>query len=350
MKKISLLFSAALCSFQAIAQSITVSETSPIYTQNFDSLAASGEQNVFMPYGWYFHEVGNTDYADGFYGTDLSLGVNPNIYSLGDDTTLASYITNPNPSDRALGLQVHNVFYPAPRIGAKIVNADPVKAIGGLILSYRGETWNQYQATQVDTLKFYYSVDADSLADPNATWMSFPALDYVMEAEYNVLDGYFYNYAGNTIFSSGRNNVMVNGTLPFSTINVAPGESFYISWVPSNEVGTYSSIGGVDDLNMTALFGPVNVGSVAGGRQEFGIETFPVPAADVLNVRTSYGRGEISYTITNSVGRNVKQGSFHAGGINSLHQLVVSDLPAGIYLARFINAEQKSIIINFVKQ
>lgn len=350
MKKIYIALSVLIGTFSAQAQSINLSETNASYNQNFDSLAISGSMNTFMPHGWYYKEVGNTTYADGYYGTDLFGGINPNIFSLGDDAANApSYLSSPNPADRALGLQIHKVFFPNPRIGAKITNADLAKAIGGFQLNYRGETWNQYAPTQVDTLKFYYSLDADSLSDPAATWINIPSLDYTMIAAYNALDGYFYNYAGNMGFPEGYNYKAVVGSAPFNTISVNPGESFYISWKPTCDVGTYSTIGGIDDVNFTALFGPVSVGDVNHANRDFNVSIYPNPVVNTINVTTAFGKGEVNYTILNTLGHVLKSGSYLSNSNNDFTSIDASHLPTGVYMIKFQSGDNEQIIKNFVK-
>jgi hypothetical protein len=350
MKRISTLFLLLVCcSGLSYAQSIEVSATNMMYSQDFDSLAKNGSMNDELPNGWDYIEIGNTLYADGYYGTDLYNGVDPNIYSLGDDPLNAPpYVANPDASDRAFGLQKHTVFFPSPRIGAKITNKDATLAITGFDMTYTGETWNQYSLTQIDTLKFYYSTDADSLGDQAATWIGVSGLDYTLLAEYDTINAYFLNYAGNL---PGNQKIISLNFL--NGFNVAPDHDLYISWDPTCDVGTYTNIGGVDDLIMTFHFGPsdttgVGVGHVAS--ETFKAETYPNPASDVLNLRITNARSELSWQIANSAGTRMKSGVCRKGK-SYTEQIDVSNLAAGIYIIHLMTADNRvNSVLHFMKQ
>jgi hypothetical protein len=219
-----LLLFAAIAGGSARAD-ILLSNFSPAYTQNFNTLASTGTSTI-VPFGWRFTEIGgNTTYAAGNGSANQA-----NTYSFG---------TTGSP-DRAFGEITSGGLTSI--IGARFTN-DGTASISFLTVTYTGEQWRVGGNNSAgDKLDFQISTDATSLT--TGTWFDVNVLDFVGPV-------------------SSPNNSAINGNLAANRVNlasgkfalpssVAPGASFWIRWtssdVPSQDHGL-----AVDDFSIQAV-------------------------------------------------------------------------------------------------
>ena len=232
MKK-TLLALILLSSFQIFAQ-VLITDPAEIYTQNFNLLSPVTLENSHetLPLGWECTEYGtnaNDEYraAEGeFAGGDL--------YSFGDALGADS-------TERALGSigtgSLHNIHY-----GASFVNTSD-ETINAVTLSYSGELWrvgNAERATGPDTLHFFYSVNADSIDNPEFTALT--DLNFISPATPG----------------DPRNQIMVDGNAEENTViieytfdvTIAPNDTLWLKWFDVNS-SSFDDALGIDDLSMT---------------------------------------------------------------------------------------------------
>ena len=195
--------------------------TGAYYDQNFYSLPSSGTASSSqLPQGWDFAEqVGSLLMADDG-GSPLG-----GVYSYGPDGS----------NDRAFGelFGVNN----HPILGAEFVNATDHNIVD-VTIDYVGEQWRAGGGQ--DQLDFQYSLDATSLT--SGTWHDFNALDFVAPHATGGPSALNGNDPGNE-------TVLVSDL----ELNIAPGASFYIRWVPSDTSGTGNGLA-IDNFTLHATF------------------------------------------------------------------------------------------------
>jgi hypothetical protein len=126
------------------AGTISLAALDVAYSQDFDTLAASGTSST-VPLGWEFSEAGtnaNTTYTAGTGSANTG-----DTYSFG---ALSA-------ADRALGGLLSGSL--SPTVGASFTN-DTGSAIGSAAVSYNGEQWRLGALGRVDRLDFQYSTNA----------------------------------------------------------------------------------------------------------------------------------------------------------------------------------------------
>jgi hypothetical protein len=208
----------------AAANELQLAAVGTAVTQNFDSLASTGDSSL-MPLGWFFVEtgsLGNTTYAPGTGSSNFG-----NTYSFGADGS----------TERALGgLQSGSLV---PVFGAKIRNTTG-STLTDLSISYVGERWRLGATGREDRLDFEYSTDATSLSD--GTWTPVPSLNFTAPISTGTL--------GALNGNDTANRVAVNGTV--QNLSLANGAVLWIRWVDSNPSGADDGLG-IDDFSVTGV-------------------------------------------------------------------------------------------------
>jgi hypothetical protein len=206
----------------AAANELQLAAVGTAVTQNFDSLASTGNSSL-MPLGWFFVETGssgNTTYAPGTGSSNSG-----NTYSFGAEAS----------TERALGgLQSGSVM---PVIGAKIRNTTGA-TLTDLAISYVGEQWRLGASGRPDRLDFEFSTNATSLSD--GTWTPVPSLNFtapISTGTVGALNG-----------NDAANRVAVNGTV--QNLSLANGAALWIRWVDFNASGADDGLG-IDDFSVT---------------------------------------------------------------------------------------------------
>lgn len=202
---------------------------SPAYSQNFDTLIASGSA-AFVDdgtiAGWYSART----------GTGATIVANDGSSNAG---ALYSYGTGTN-AERALGTlgsgnaAVGNLLY-----GVRLVNnsADVVTALS---VSYAGEQWRN-SAAVVQTVDFTYQIGAAGLN--SGAWTDVNALDFTSP----VTGGTAGALNGNTV----TNRATISGTI--SGLSLAPGQEIWLRWADIDHSGADHGLA-IDDLSVTPTF------------------------------------------------------------------------------------------------
>jgi len=108
-------------------------------------------------------------------------------------------------------------------------------------IQYTGEQWRRGANNSVDTLRFEYSLNASSIIDATASWVSVNALDF---ASPNV---------GNTA-AALNGNLLANRAALGATItglNITNGGDFYIRYIDSDITGGNDHGLAVDNFQIT---------------------------------------------------------------------------------------------------
>ncbi len=239
--KLSSIFSIAIVLAACTVASADILLTNvTVYTQNFNTMSAltNGSTSTLMPADWSFIESGggaNTTYATSDGGTTTG-----NTFSLG--TNLAT--------DRALGqIDITGVSAVSTIFGAEFQNAGPQNMTKIKSITYTGEQWRNGTATAADRLDFQYSLDATSLT--TGFWNDLNTLDFtspVFAGGAAALDG---NLAANQTFKSLPKTAFASP--------VAPGGTFWIRWVSSDQgTGTDDALG-IDNFSIQAIPEPSSI-------------------------------------------------------------------------------------------
>lgn len=289
------------------------------YSQNFDSLAASGTHNWtnnFTLPGWYAAK-GATNAVT--YVANAGTGSIGSLYSFGTNGVNTA-------GDRALGsVATSGLDY---AYGVRFTN-DTTFAQTNITISYAGEEWRAANGSGAVTnvLTFSYQLANAPLTDADAvnskTWTTFNALNFnspvVNTNSSLVLDG---NAATNRQIFDG---VVLRGAV------VQPGQEIFLRWRDTDDNGSDAGMA-VDDLTVsfqatspstnapTILTRPQNEAAGEGGFAIFSVtaDGNPMPAFQwqldgtnligansstlALNNLTTHQAGNYSVTITNVAG------------------------------------------------
>jgi len=231
---LSLFLCQFLVSYSLLAQ-VNLTNASPAYSQDFNTLATSGTTNPWMDNsvltGWYARHTNIVNYCagDGFSNTGA-------LYSFGTGTQ----------TDRALGSLASGstdiVYY-----GIRIRN-NGTSAITSISVTYTLEQWRDGGGTgnTPDTISFQYKLNADSISG-NASllnWIIIDTAEFLAPTVTTTTSGQSLN--GNA--AANKKTFMI--VIP---INIPVGEDIWLRWVDRNHVGSDEGIG-VDDFSVTATF------------------------------------------------------------------------------------------------
>ncbi len=271
---IGLSFGATRCVAQSCVQLL-----GQAYSQNFNSLPASGasHNSSTLPIGFSFVETGSG--ADATYAADNGGAATPNTYSYGEGTD----------TDRALGeitsLAVRSFC------GVCFLNNTGF-TIPSLSVSFAGEQWRLGTADAlIDRLDFQYSKTANSPGDNAAAWTNVDALDFYTPTNTGVgaKDG---NDSDNRqVFSP--TTILPAGGLPV-------GGRLYLRWVPL-DVGNSDDGLAIDDFQLT--YTP---------SADFNLDSM-VNGADLLALQRGYGT---TSGATVAMGDANKDGAVNASDVN----------------------------------
>ncbi len=208
----------------ALAVPVNLTALGLSYTQDFNTLASTGESNV-LPVGWELNEAGTSVNVDGNYTAGAGSSNAGDTYSFGVGSN----------TERAFGgLQSGTLI---PTIGAAF-NNNTGATITSLEIAYTGEQWRLGTLSRSDRIDFQYSIDATSLTTGTNT--DADALDFsspTTTTGVGLLDG---NAAANrTALSSA-----------ISGLSIANGATFWIRWTDFNATGADDGLA-VDDFSLT---------------------------------------------------------------------------------------------------
>lgn len=205
--------------------SLTLSNTTTAYTQDFNTLATTGTSST-TPAGWGLSESGTN--ADTSYTAGTGSGTTGDTYSFGSTSS----------TDRAFGTLQSGTNIPS--IGAAFTNNTGLDIVD-VSISYRGEEWRLGTISRTDQLDFQYSTNATSLI--TGTWTDINALDFVTPntVTAGAKDG---NASGN--FTNLNSTISNLG----SATGVTNGSTFYVRWTDFNASGADDGLA-VDDFSVT---------------------------------------------------------------------------------------------------
>jgi len=206
----------------ARAAAIGLTNASPTYTQNFNTLATTGTANTWTDdstiSGWYSNRTS--------YRADSGTSNTGALYSYG--TSTAS--TNRGLGSVASG-GTGTVIY-----GARFVNSGTTP-ITSLAISYTGQQWRNGGNTAAQSITFSYQVGAASLT--GGTYTGVAALDFTSPT------------TGATAAAiNPPSTASVSGTV---TASVGVGQEIWIRWDDPNDAGNDHGLA-IDDLTVTATF------------------------------------------------------------------------------------------------
>ncbi len=266
--------------------------TNVAYTQNFDTLVATGTQTVTNGEftagmnGWYFNETGTN--ANSIYTAGTGGSNSGDTYSFGVTSA----------TDRALGGLLSGSVVPT--IGAQFQNGN-ASAITELAIAYVGEQWRLGATGRADRLDFQYSVDATSLT--TGSWTDVNALDFSSPVTTGATGALVGNAAAN------RTSVVSSIT----GLNIAPNATFWIRWNDFNASGSDDGLA-VDEFSITATAGgdttPPTVTSFDDGDGDD-----IVVAGQTLNYTVTFNEDINAATVTDADFNNAGTSSITIGTI-----------------------------------
>jgi len=226
----------ALGNIAAFAQ-ISIPNAGFTYTQDFNTLAASGTSNTAVPAGWAFFEQGRYFFHNTTYGAGDGSSFTYDTYSLGTGTN----------SDRAFG-SLGSVYHPPQddtlrtTIGVCFTN-NTGATITSLTASFTGETWAVNSPNRTDGFQFSYNQNTTAI-NGAGTWTLFPGLNY-------------YNPGSSTLAGgSVQHSAFITATL--SGLNISPGNTFCFRWfdidaIPSDPLSNMEDAVGMDDFSLSNI-------------------------------------------------------------------------------------------------
>lgn len=282
----------AISFFSAHSQ-VSITTTASPYTQDFNTLAATGTTNTVLPTGWAFAEAGTN--ANTQYSADAGGASAGNTYSYG---------SNPS-TERAFGTLRSGSLQSV--IGVGFVNNSGT-TITSLAITYRGEEWRLGSAGRNDTLQFQFSLDATSLTD--GTWIDENTLDFITPNTTAPTGGKDGNVAGN--------NTTITSTI--NGLNIPNGAVVWLKWVDTDVTGADDGLA-VDDFSITFSANPLVVCTAPAsqatalvltpGPKDVNVSFTAAAADEYLVVRSS--ASSLSATPVN--GTTYTQGTAFGGGI-----------------------------------
>ncbi len=214
------------------AGAISLTSLDVTYTQDFDTLVASGTSST-VPLGWDFSESGTN--ANTIYTAGTGSSATGDTYSFGGSAS----------PERAFGTLRSGTL--ASVIGAQFTN-NVGSAVSSLDISVTGEQWRLGQVTAgrlPDRLEFQYSIDATSLS--TGTWTDADGLDFASPvttgAAAAALDG-----------NAAANRASLAASI--SGLSIPSGASFWIRWVDTDLAPGSDDGLAVDDFSLTPAAAP----------------------------------------------------------------------------------------------
>jgi endonuclease/exonuclease/phosphatase family metal-dependent hydrolase len=220
------------------------------YSQNFDSLAASGAgnpwvNNVTLP-GWYA-ATNLTSTKSGnatVYRADTGSSASGALYSFGvagsAERALGS-LASGGPGNFAYGIRFTN---------------DTALVAANFTISYTGEEWRAANAN-AQRLVFAYQVGTfltGADAQNAQTWTAFPALDFISPN----------TNATQALNGNDPANQMVLTNIVLAGVMVPPGREIFLRWYDANDSGSDDGLA-IDDLTISfqtvAAVPPIESGS-----------------------------------------------------------------------------------------
>ena len=211
--------------FTSVWGQISISSLGEPYTQDFNSLGASG---TTFPLGWAAIDDDDNSTLTALIVTDGGAS-SGNVYNVGSSSS----------TERALGSLASGSTQPF--FGAQFIN-NTGQTITELNFSGVMEQWRSGANAVVETLPFEYSLNATSLQNSSFTWIAITGMDLVEK------------------LTSTTTAAAVNGNLPANKtsisgnvtgLNIPNGATFWIRWKDSDNSGS-DGLYAIDDFQLIA--------------------------------------------------------------------------------------------------
>ena len=239
------------------------------YTQNFDSLPATGTgTDTDLPAGWAFVETGeaaNTTFTAGTGSSNTG-----DTYSLGNSPA----------ADRAFGSM--NSGKLVPTIGAVFTN-QAGRTMTSLDLSFVAEQWRLGAKDRTDRLDFEYSTDATGLSD--GTWTAVDALDAVGTVSTTT------GTAGALDGNAAANRTEVTGSI--TGLSIPQGGRIALRWKSFDAAGADDALG-IDELRLTPRGETAGESTAPKGTGQADPASVLPGATTTLTVNTTPGTNPVS--------------------------------------------------------
>jgi len=243
----SLLGLLLLANIKVSGQAFDFTAGNLIYAENFDGIGAEG---TVLPTGWEAFDKDDNSPLTALLVTNGSSN-SGNIYNVGIESS----------AERAFGTLASGSTQPT--FGASFTNNSGA-ILGDLAFDFFLEQWRSGSSDEVDeVVTFEYSLNATSIDDATATWVSVEALNLneilVDSAAATAVDG---------TLAANRQNI----THSITNIAFIEGATLYIRWSDENDSGG-DGIYAIDDLSITATesTSPIVATDLSGFNGAFGI-------------------------------------------------------------------------------
>jgi predicted extracellular nuclease len=277
---LSLLTAPVLAQNPTIPTPISLNAAGTAYVENFNTLANTSAESTVLPTGWAIWETGtSTTTVDGAYVGGTGSGNTGDTYSFGATSS----------TERAFGYLDSGTN--TPRIGAVFTNNTGV-TVTSLAISYKGEQWRRGNNTAglADRMDFQISFNATAINDAAATWTDVNQLDFSSKN------------TGTTVGALDGNAESQPISHTITSLNIAPGATFWIRWVPIDIAGSEDGLA-VDDFSLTPNGGgptvpTLTISNVSQSEGNAGTTSFVFQ----VNLSSPAGAGGVSFTVNTADG------------------------------------------------
>ena len=222
------------CSASTSAQ-VSITTLGVPYTQNFDTLIASGSatwtNNSTIP-GWFHARTGTGTTIVASDGATIT----GNFYSFGTGTATDRSLGSIGSGNAAVG----NLFW-----GVRLQNNTGLP-INGLEITYTGEQWRNSIATAPQTVSFSYLIGSPtvtgSLAEFQSAGVAVPQLDFTNPV------------MGGTVATALDGNLAANRvtvSYAFGGVNIPNGSEVMLRWADPDHTGADHALS-IDDFSVIA--------------------------------------------------------------------------------------------------
>jgi hypothetical protein len=216
---------------------VNVITANAVYTENFDSLAASGTSPIAgpTPLGWSFLEVnaGVGVGANALYRIDIGSSNTGDTYSYGAAAS----------TDRAFGSVASGSLRST--LGARYINNTGV-LVTSVRIQFNMEQWRSGGRTSSDSSEFFYGVNNASFAAASGVWTKFSALNLVSK-RFSTPAPTVGALNGNDTANQKMYDVFING------LSLATGDTLYLRWT---DIDLAASDDGLAIDNFSIIFNP----------------------------------------------------------------------------------------------
>jgi uncharacterized repeat protein (TIGR02543 family) len=208
-------------------------------TQNFDAMGTSA--TATLPANWKMSGAGLGSSSG--WATATNVTAVTQQASTGSPTTGGRYNWGTSSTERSLGVMTSGGYASTSGIMSFYTNGG-TSNITTLTIAYDLERYRINTAAA--SVLFYYSLDGTS-------WITVAAGDIATSALPTGTSAYNYTTTGAP--SSTNCGIINKSNITISSLNIAPGSSFYLKWVLNTSGGNSQGIG-IDNVVCTATFSP----------------------------------------------------------------------------------------------